>query len=1426
LNAKKLTILTCAIGLGGAIGATAQTDLLPTGAPPAVHGPSSPTVSVMVEPDDAIPLPEPALVEAGPDGDRVIRPATGNPHFLGFVAGDHTPPAGETIDPLLTNALATFGSDMRPDPVVYGFVMFAKRITAPRIAQLEELGVRDLGFHPHHSLRVAIPPEAIPTVANLDFVRWVGVARSWQKVHPALENEYAKWDSNTKVAVYINVFDDDLNPSSTSELAAAPTLVDPVEGVRPGAVHENGARAWMSNGWQQEELEKRGVEVREYVPGIRAFRAEITWSTMQDLLPLDFVQFVEIEPIDTLNHDESVPMIAADLSRAFFDGGTSQSAIIGEIDSGFDNTHESLNHVFAVTWDHSLNQTGVMNDICGHGTHVAGTILGKPPASNFGLTGNAPGLAWGGNGRARFVKYLDFVAATGKCSGSSTSHATLYAHMRGNYGTTVTSGPPHVINNSWGASTNGPAWTGTEANARTVDNEVFNEDQIYVFSAGNTGPTSATVGLPAVAKNVLTVGSVLDYKNGFELPGVINASSSRGPTGDGRWKPNLVAPGRWIRSAAAGTTNSYVDLSGTSMAAPHVTGVIAQLADSSTIHRYNPATTHAVLMATAIPKDGEVLSSANELHLDNYGTGRVSASSAVFNEWDTELVTFGFQAAPTLSKSGDFTVPVGTKRLVVVMNYVEPSASSGASSALRNDFDLWLDQSPFQSGGNTGEYFSHQSAVDNTEVRTILAPTPGPWRWKCFPKSATETVKVGVAVFMQLEDITPPLVAAINQTETYVQPNEEVEISATYTNLESLASAVYVETSATSTPTYVKTTRAMFDGSVADVSGNQSGGRDVTYGDIPGASGRGATWTVRWPTDGVKEFNIATHSDNADDRTDTATVIVDGTDPTIPTNLTSTTHSLNVWSNDPLIGFAWTAATDATSGLAGYSRSTNLGSPLLPDTVQDLGNVTSFTTGPPSSNVGYYFGLRSVDQAGNWDSSFASTGPYLIDTIDPIPANGFGSPTHSVGTWSNDPNVTFTWNAAVDSTSGLDGYSFDVTGSALGIPDTIKDIGPLTSVSQTLSSTSTGWYFDLRAVDLAGNWESSSTDFGPFLIDTVDPAVPTIVKSTSHTTNTWSNDTQLDMAWTTATDAHSGLAGYDTLATASSSTTAAGIIDSGPSSNATTVNVTSAATPWYFHIAPIDVAGNVGATKHTGPFLVDAVDPAGPSGLLPTTHTVGTLSNATSLTVKWSVATDAHSGLAGYATLVDENPGTVPAGALDTPANATGKATSFPTPTGTNEYWFHVRARDVAGNWGQTQHIGPFVIGICNTPGSNQIYGIGKPGSFGTPKLVAQDVPTLGEPTTVTISNAFPGSFPYLILGASQTNVAWDGGTLLASLNFFIALPVPIQANGTLPLTGLLPADASTCGVTIYHQVLVPDPGATGFYGLAMTNGLARTFGS
>jgi serine protease AprX len=107
------------------------------------------------------------------------------------------------------------------------------------------------------------------------------------------------------------------------------------------------------------------------------------------------------------------------------------------------------------------------------------------------------------------------------------------------------------------------------------DEAVLQAGVVICVAAGNTGPDAQTIGPPGCARYVITVGAIDDSDQ-------IARFSSRGPTADGRIKPDLVFPGVGIVAPqAAGTTmgrvtaEGYVISDGTSMATPHAAGVAA-----------------------------------------------------------------------------------------------------------------------------------------------------------------------------------------------------------------------------------------------------------------------------------------------------------------------------------------------------------------------------------------------------------------------------------------------------------------------------------------------------------------------------------------------------------------------------------------------------------------------------------------------------------------------------------------------------------------------------------------------------------------------------------------------------------------------------------------------------------------------------------
>ncbi|MGB3443742.1 MAG: S8 family serine peptidase [Actinophytocola sp.] len=140
-----------------------------------------------------------------------------------------------------------------------------------------------------------------------------------------------------------------------------------------------------------------------------------------------------------------------------------------------------------------------------------------------------------------------------------------------------------------------------------------------------------TVGMPGTANLPITIGS---YNPADEHLSALADSSARGPTADGRNKPELCAPGVGITAALTGARNTgsccdscatfYVDKEGTSMAAPHVTGVVALMLQA------NPAIDHARIKAELIashrpPEPG----AGQQPNTSGWGAGRVNAEEAV-----------------------------------------------------------------------------------------------------------------------------------------------------------------------------------------------------------------------------------------------------------------------------------------------------------------------------------------------------------------------------------------------------------------------------------------------------------------------------------------------------------------------------------------------------------------------------------------------------------------------------------------------------------------------------------------------------------------------------------------------------------------------------------------------------------------------------
>ena len=248
-------------------------------------------------------------------------------------------------------------------------------------------------------------------------------------------------------------------------------------------------------------------------------------------------------------------------------GITGEGVVVGSMDTGVDYTHpdvasQFLGDVdgdgnFEESWfDAVADSLPFPYDDNGHGTHTMGTILGGEAGGT--AIGVAPGARW------IAAKILDD-SGTGL---DSWVHAA-FDWIIDPDGDPGTDDAPDVVNNSWGSDATGDTTFWADI-AALVALDIF-----PCFAIGNDGPDPGTAGTPGNFPHAFGVGAT-------DLEDMIAGFSSRGPSSfGGIVKPDVSAPGVAIRSSVPG--GGYEIWSGTSMAAPHVTGGVALLraADST-----------------------------------------------------------------------------------------------------------------------------------------------------------------------------------------------------------------------------------------------------------------------------------------------------------------------------------------------------------------------------------------------------------------------------------------------------------------------------------------------------------------------------------------------------------------------------------------------------------------------------------------------------------------------------------------------------------------------------------------------------------------------------------------------------------------------------------------------------------------------------
>ncbi|MGS2717768.1 S8 family serine peptidase [Eionea flava] len=719
----------------------------------------------------------------------------------------------------------------------YGFLYLDEYLSAKAEKQLARIGLQILDVHSDmYAVKIPRSQKVLRQVMSLDYVKWIGYSQPEQKLSQNLARVFKQLSDQVDVLpVFINVFDVTFQKQSTALLKKADIILGRFD-QRTGAYHA--ALNPKQIGW---------------------------------LIEQDYVKFVELDESGSGHHEESMSVMGVDYIRTGgagtnFDGS---NTIVGIMDSGFmlggaaATTHVDMNKNGCGA-NYTSDTAGVWNDQHDHGTHVLGTIMGSG-IGNSRNRGVATGVGSRGDQRIRAAKVLD--STNSFPTSSWVSNGFDFMANASN----CDSPRPHIINASLGTSALGGNGTGTLS--RKLDANTWDHRQLYVISAGNSGSGASTIPSPADAKNALAVGNV--QVEGFQSIGDVNASSSRGPTGDGRMKPNVVATGTSIRSVNAGTSNGYRNMTGTSMAAPHVTGIAATVQQHYAIFENRPHLMRAHLMASSIlHNDDDTPSNNSNGGRNTYGMGRVSTYMSHWARSGSGGWS-GYRSTRTITDSNwgyrDIDVPSGTDRLVVVMTWDEDAASAGASQAVEYDLDLWVDRgadcSP-DSRGQCGEWAS-QSYDDNVEYLIINNPSAGIYRLKIINWDAPSSGLPAALVAKVIRgDPTPGMSMTATASTSTPSVGSNFTVSTSVGVDSYIASATHIEISSISTGLQlvgVSTVRE--DGISMDFSDDEFSLGNIVEGDT-----RKADWTLRATNSGSKSVTFRVWSENGGTYTRTVNV--------------------------------------------------------------------------------------------------------------------------------------------------------------------------------------------------------------------------------------------------------------------------------------------------------------------------------------------------------------------------------------------------------------------------------------------------------------------------------------------------------------------------------------------------------------------------
>lgn len=308
--------------------------------------------------------------------------------------------------------------------------------------------------------------------------------------------------------------------------------------------------------------------------------------------------------------NRSMRVLKADAALTSF-GADGQDITWAVLDTGVQAAHPHFAGVIAAVWDCTRRGRPVKvqnaTDPDGHGTHVAGIIAGKAPPAPSGSEQQHE------RGAAPCAKLVVYKVLDDKGQGEDAWIIKALDHIA-EQNENVTGGLAiHGLNLSLGGPFDNTVYGCGFSPICAELRRLWRAGVLVVTACGNEGllkvqtpdgeteiNSAMSIGDPANLDDCIAVGSVNADRP--HLYG-ISSFSSRGPTADGRAKPDVVAPGERISSCNArfrNTGDMYYKESGTSMAAPHVSGLLAAFLSVRREFRGRPDEVKQVLLNSCI----------------------------------------------------------------------------------------------------------------------------------------------------------------------------------------------------------------------------------------------------------------------------------------------------------------------------------------------------------------------------------------------------------------------------------------------------------------------------------------------------------------------------------------------------------------------------------------------------------------------------------------------------------------------------------------------------------------------------------------------------------------------------------------------------------------------------------------------------------